>query len=378
MAIIEKQLSEHRDEMSLAWEQDDPFTAEELRAFLGREEVTTNIVEALRRTNTEGERFLDMLMGREFGFIGYRNPFQPDRQPQVSALFEGTEGSVDFEFKSAAYLAEHPQVPRRPIFNFHVHTYLWPTILRDFLGGTFLPGEDTIFSDRDLGWFYQNTRNNPALTMALGSEQDGRGQIVFVTYGSEQAYLDFDHAQTYNQSKLYLGAGQDPLDAYREAGLNVAVLNLDLTKPVFDPTEVEIASNILTRKGGVNMSSLESFSAERAVGIVAQFPRIGQVSPEVYITRHPASKDGEFIGLTAVWGGAATLAEDDESIRCVTLGIDPNHAKYPGATILRVYREFGEGTEITETVYKGDKIEGGRSPYAHRIFNSIRELGQKG
>lgn len=81
---------------------------------------------------------------------------------------------------------------------------------------------------------------------------------------------------------------------------------------------------------------------EKAIQTVAAHPRVGQVEKGIYIGRQPAPNGDQAVFLTAVWDGAARLAQDP-TVRCVTLERNPNIQGLEDATCLTIEGPSGEG-----------------------------------
>lgn len=121
------------------------------------------------------------------------------------------------------------------------------------------------------------------------------------------------------------------------------------------------------------MTTERLVSAEDAVQLVAAHPRVGQVAESVYIGRQPASSgEGQVVDLTAVWEGAAQLAEDP-SVRCVVLERNPNRVDLKNAVSLRIGQDLGTplGIRTSEIVYRGGVAEGGEPALAQTILRNI-------
>ncbi len=150
------------------------------------------------------------------------------------------------------YRLRNPTLPSFKAFQFHTHTHLWPGVGREVLGSTdVLPGEEQIFSDRDMiNSFYNYTRlRNPGFIDILGTEQNGDGQLTFITFGSELAHLSYDPVAVHQKSRSFYARGLDPLEAYRLAGINASRVMVDINSDSpFNVSDIEATSKILSQK----------------------------------------------------------------------------------------------------------------------------------
>ena len=114
-----------------------------------------------------------------------------------------------------------------------------------------------------------------------------------------------------------------------------------------------------------------------AVKVVSEHPlRVGQPAKEVYIANFPASRGGDVINLTAVWDGAARLAENP-SVRLVSLELNPNIVGKENATVLTVHRAEGRDIEQSRVIYREGAtiVQGDALDLAPTIFaNIVKEL----
>lgn len=114
-------------------------------------------------------------------------------------------------------------------------------------------------------------------------------------------------------------------------------------------------------------------SAEEAVQIVADYPRIGQVAEKIYVGRQHASfGEGQLVNLTAVWKGAEKLS-GDPTVRCVVLERNPNLWGLEDAVTLRIGQDLGGviGIQSSEVIYRKGVACGGESDLARTILGNI-------
>lgn len=249
-------MTKEHDELSLGFDPEFPWgehtqlTALELKDLLRRSD--NYIVEALRRTNSAGLKFMGELMGQEFGFIVFGDLTQQDRRLHFSPLYEGQENNINLAELSQPYLDDNPGLPHTGIFDFHSHTYLYLALLKKLQDPEVLEADDretSYFSPRDLRSYFHLTRENPYYIRALGTERNGIGQVHLISFNNYQAWAFFNYEEVYEKSKKYIRAYKDPLNAYRESGLNVATIPVDLTRQsVLHPVYIDRASKILTTR----------------------------------------------------------------------------------------------------------------------------------
>lgn len=121
------------------------------------------------------------------------------------------------------------------------------------------------------------------------------------------------------------------------------------------------------------MAVLIESSAERALDVVANLPRSGQVDKELYVTRGLANNGEPIIGLVATWSGAARLAEDP-SYRFISLVRNPNLIDEGDAIILKTH-QVRDNTEVTtRAVYRNSRLEGEEPNQVQAILNNIGKL----
>lgn len=230
-----------------------PLTPTELRELFTRPNVNILVSEALRRTNSEGGSAMGRLLGCEFGFVTFGDFRTEVANIRLSPLFTGEKNGIELYDLSEQYLQENPDCPSTRILDFHTHTHQYNEFLR-FLESISASkdlavdeGEINLFSYKDLRSFYHLTRTNPYYIRALGTERAGIGHILLVSFTSREACQFFDYEKVSERSKQYLRDGIDPLDAYRETGLNVATIRTNLTRSlILDVDDIEKASFILT------------------------------------------------------------------------------------------------------------------------------------
>lgn len=120
-------------------------------------------------------------------------------------------------------------------------------------------------------------------------------------------------------------------------------------------------------------------SAEQAVELVKDYPRIGQITDDIYIGRQWALNGvDQLVDLTAVRKGAVRLSEDS-NIRGIILQRNPNLWGLEDAVTLRISRvsdweldKTGRPKlETSEIVYRRGVACGGESDLARIILDNI-------
>lgn len=229
-----------------------PVSAEELQNLLQRPETNDLIAEALSRTNTRGMKFAGRLLGQEHGFVAYGDLSESQRLVELSQLMEGQEGSVDIYDQLRLYFLMRNETPKPHILDFHTHTHLLSRVIKELWKDPEAKEKDdrevNLFSRTDLKNEPSILGLNPYIVSALGTAKYGIGKILLSSWRDSASPPEYDHLVVYDQSRLYLVSGLDPLDAYREAGFNVAQVGVDLSrKPILDVTDIKNASRMLTK-----------------------------------------------------------------------------------------------------------------------------------
>ena len=125
---------------------------------------------------------------------------------------------------------------------------------------------------------------------------------------------------------------------------------------------------------------IEAF--ERAIGVIAFHPWTGQIAEKVYTARRPIFDDngdnkGTQVSLTAVWEGAARLAENP-AVRCIVLERNPNRRGLENAISLRIDLVNGRGSERLDYVFSREGvvpiIGKGRKRLVQTVLGNITKL----
>lgn len=242
----------------MLFEYSDPITPDMVIELLSRKLFGQRVVEAIQRTDNppdDNENSNQLLFGQEFGFVGFRH--QGSIIPtQLSPLFKGEENKISLWFFASSHRASNLDITGSINFAFHTH----PNIRASRLAAAIYRGRENpysnikgdLFSERDLKGFRSVAEEDTSLIFALGTKnrQSDGGKLLLVSFNSFASYRDFKPEEVVARSIEYNKTpGKDYLDAYREAGLNVAVLsvNLNSDKPLAQ-AEIENASRLITQR----------------------------------------------------------------------------------------------------------------------------------
>lgn len=240
------------EQIEVAWKETQPLTADEVRLLLTRPDTVGSIRQSLHRTNREGHKFMGKLLGQEFGFAAFGDLSSYARRIHVSPLFEGQEGSLDLYEQSQQYLQNNQTLPTAEVFYFHTHTYLLLEFLKEIGERQALETDEReldYFTIRDFRAYFYQTRIQPFLIFSLGTERNNSSQVLLISFNSFEACRDFEYKGVHQRSLDCIKVGTDPLDIYREAGLNTATIRVNLTsQPVLDRDDIDKASLTLAQR----------------------------------------------------------------------------------------------------------------------------------
>lgn len=239
----------------------DPITASELTELILSAEFGQRVVEAIRKTDdpdgllqglTEGKGFR---YGQEFGFVVFRHP--GNIEPiHISPLFAGDEKSINLFLQSEEHRRQVDYYGSRQLV-FHTHPNILENrinaVFEEYLKGLPLP-DHGVFSQADLRNFRRIAEEEDTTVIyALGvrNRSHKNGRLLLASFNNFDQFADFDPSSIRRRYAEY-GSTQ-PVAArktYREAGLNVAALSVNLSgsSPVFNTREVAKASTTLTRR----------------------------------------------------------------------------------------------------------------------------------
>lgn len=225
-----------------------PMTAGELRELLLSREFGQKVVEAILGTDDWG---VVPKFGKEFGFVVFHHPGDM-RSLHISPLFQGDERSINLFVQSEEYRKQRDLFGSQGLV-FHTHpniirAYLWNEVLmrpsvpeNDFFSGVDLKSFRKIAEDEDMALIY---------ALGIKNRDERGGRLLLVSFNNFAQFIDFDPEGVIQKSLKYRStqAGA-PIDVYRDSGLNVAVLSVNLNAgSVFRVREVEQASRILTSR----------------------------------------------------------------------------------------------------------------------------------
>lgn len=233
-----------------------PMSEEELRGLLLSKGFSQRVVDAIKKTNNP--EFMipkNPKFGQEFGFVVYYAPGITDAI-HISPLFEGDETRINL-YQAVEYREQIPDMTHLVNLAFHTHpsntTEIAAARLLSSLG--FLNAkkefEPDYFSIPDLRSFRRIAEEEDmSLVYALGTKnpRSRSGKLLLVSFNNFKSFIEFNPEEVYNKSREYKvnNISAPPIEIYRAAGLNVAVLgvNLDSANP-FDPEEVAQATAAL-------------------------------------------------------------------------------------------------------------------------------------
>lgn len=236
------------------WRNEKAFSSREtLKKLLLSKEFGTKVVDAIKKTNRAFNLGV-MRIGQEFGFIVYSSS-----PIQISPLFEGEERHIDIGSQSEEYLDQNRDIMGSELV---FHTHPRGTGTTEILSGILLDTKskrfNEIFSDSDLRSFRTRAgEEGLALIYAMGTghgTMNERAKLLLISFNKFEDFIEFNPQDVYEKSVKYRSIpGKEHtghIDAYRESGLNVAVLgvNLESTDSPFNPKDVERASTILKRR----------------------------------------------------------------------------------------------------------------------------------
>lgn len=217
------------------------LTTRQLRNFLSQPTFADQVVEVINRT---GQQIPDRktVYGQEFGFFGYRYP-GINRKLYLSSILEGGDGYIDMGWQTHWYLKDNAQPDAFESFELHGH----PNYQDEEIGEL----AADIYSDTDLDGFWTTTRfADPSLIYALvtRNRRTSGGRLLMISFADPLTYKKFDSETVYHKSIEYILAGKPYIDVYKDAGLNVATLNVRDSLPRLDQQEIEVASMVLTSR----------------------------------------------------------------------------------------------------------------------------------
>lgn len=229
-----------------------PFTQEELKELLSSEEFGKRAAEAIEKTDDPKLHMREQLrFGQEFGFVVFHHP--GDLRPtDISPLFEGEEKSINLYLQSEEYRRQNPNMMGSSSLIFHTHPNILPAyLLNIFSPDTFVPESD-YFSIPDLKTFKAIAEDeDTSLIFALGTgsrKNSYKGRLLLVSFNNLDAFQRFNPEAVVTKCREYKKTNRPHTDVYREAGLNVAILNVNLKNSSINPKEVERASTVLTNR----------------------------------------------------------------------------------------------------------------------------------
>lgn len=252
---------------------------EELQALLLRKDFAELAAEALLRSTvvkmSQAEKSqaldrgifpkeTDVFKLQEFGFFAYEHEvyYRKDRSKiYLSPLMEGDEHSVDMPYNfPKSPLDPKPNDQIDILLSFHCHPGMQSTANFLYSLNHFLEdpaGDEPIFNNQfsraDFRHFRYLADIYHSVILGIGSlnnpNKKDDGRILLASFKSYHAYKTLKPDSLYKKTSKTVAKTGNIVSAYEKAGLNTAVINIDLkNKPHLNIQDVEKASGILTRR----------------------------------------------------------------------------------------------------------------------------------
>lgn len=175
---------------------------------------------------------------------------------KITPLFEGDEKSIQLSKQVRSFIKQDPYVPPTVSFSMHTHHLgikagsIWASIFGKDLSELV---KADLFSYQDLMNFKREAQEGDhSMVKALGvmNKDQKTGRLIMISFREFDAFVNLNPQVLEERTKEYIKIpGKDYLNAYREAGLNIVVLNVNLKDPPFiDPVEVKDASETITQR----------------------------------------------------------------------------------------------------------------------------------
>ncbi len=244
----------------------------DVQTLLQREDFAQHIADALNRSTQErkitGEELMDLLLReghqesdtlyrlQEHGFFAYSAGLSTD-PIYLSPLIEGVERRVlmdHIDFDRSQEDSDPAEIPNIHVC-FHTHAGGFRRTFevrsdRNRLKRITVP--NPILSPGDLKGMRRIANMNPGFIFIAGqfpypSVRDW-AKLLLVSFRSYHAWKDLRPDILFESASRALTTTGNILPVYNRAGLNAAVIHMDLEEqPVLDQEDVERASRILTR-----------------------------------------------------------------------------------------------------------------------------------
>lgn len=222
------------------WSKDSDYliTEQQTAELLSSPQFSEHVAEAIRRTDQIEDT--KTLLGEEYGFIGYRHPWALDGQIHLTPLFKGDESSINIGKQANSFLKTIPYEQGIPSISFHTHPWLSSAKLSRLVNEIMSQSSKRqasgyrfpdYFSRIDLEHFKNRALDDPSFILALGiraTEHDTSGRVLLTSFGTLDAIAHFDPLAILQITAYKKIPGKNHLDAYIEAGLNVALLDVNL------------------------------------------------------------------------------------------------------------------------------------------------------
>lgn len=241
--------------LRIDWDSGDPFTIDELRELFLRKDFEERILKALYLSDVVDVS--SQTVGREYGFVGYRMAASPDRNVVLSPLFSGEPRSIDLSNQAAKYQSEN--LPDSLFDYLAIHSH--GGILLDYsnmLRYRYKPAYEQatlklrkIFSLSDLKHFHWRSRDRTSAIIhgVLFTDDESKGKLILASFRDFEGYKNFNPSRVFGRSVGYIYMGEDPCQAYEEAGLNVGIVKINPLRPhPINRTDVDRVSHTLTTR----------------------------------------------------------------------------------------------------------------------------------
>ncbi len=238
-------------------------TGDNVAEMLLSEKFDRQVAEGIAKTDDISDT-TKLVLSKEHGFVGHFQPFTIDRSISLTPLFEGDEESINLGTQRDTFLGDNPDQSGLLAVVFHTHPISSNIKLNRLMEAVFGPrqsastpakGSEDLdrFSISDLTNFKRRAlEENPSLIYALGvrdKEDRSKGKLILISSGRWESLMGFDPNATFHKTMEYKREGKDHLEAYKEFGLNVVSLDVNLAStPHLDSKQIAKASQVLTTR----------------------------------------------------------------------------------------------------------------------------------
>lgn len=267
----QEELKEFGECRKLIWEEtrEESITTSEITQLLSGASFAKLLKESLIRTNEyeiDGSNgIVTEKRSQEFGFYAFRhftNYVHTDHLIHLSDLIAGEEGSIKMD--PVAFFDSNDDERNSVLLELHTH----PTYGSDGVGdGSLLDSirgvkqrrvsNLTLFSGGDwkhikyMSDFFPRVVSGVATLKKPNSyrQEKEKGYLLLVSAQNADTFANIKPQELEHDSILSCWRNGNPLETYRQAGLNVAIINIDFRrKSWLNEKDVKKASIILTQK----------------------------------------------------------------------------------------------------------------------------------